>query len=79
MQQQTLEVIYEGGVFRPIMPPASSIEEGQHLHVLLLETLTPEEMTELAGSVYDGLPEEEIKEIERIALDRSSFFGDRAP
>jgi len=36
-------------------------------------------MSELAGSVYDGLPKEEIDEIERIVLDRSNYFGSRKP
>jgi hypothetical protein len=28
----------------------------------------------LAAQVYDGLTEEEVNEVERLALDRSSFF-----
>jgi len=31
----------------------------------------------LATQVYDGLSEEEIREIEAIALNREEFFGDR--
>lgn len=31
----------------------------------------------LAEKVYEGLSEEDVEEIERIALDRSNFFGER--
>ncbi len=32
---------------------------------------------ELAEKIYEGLSDEDIGEIERIALDRSNFFGER--
>jgi len=32
---------------------------------------------DLAAQVYEGLSESQIEEIERIALDRSDFFGER--
>jgi hypothetical protein len=35
---------------------------------------TPEEILALAAAVYEGLSEDEIREIEAISLDRSSFF-----
>ena len=34
-------------------------------------------MLELAGKIYEGLSEEDVEEIERIALNRTNFFGDR--
>lgn len=34
-------------------------------------------MLKLAEKVYEGLSEDDIDEIERIALDRSNFFGER--
>jgi hypothetical protein len=39
--------------------------------------LSPDEMLKLAEQIYEGLSEEEISEIEQIALDRTNFFGDR--
>ena len=39
--------------------------------------MTPNEILKLAENFYEGLSEEDINEIERIALDRSNFFGDR--
>lgn len=78
MVSQTIKVVYENGVFRPLTPPELQIEEGDEVFVTVEHRLSPKEMTKLAASVYEGLSEEEIKEIERIALDRTHFFGDRA-
>ena len=35
---------------------------------------TQDNLIELVAQVYDGLTEEEVNEVERLALDRSSFF-----
>ena len=40
---------------------------------------TEDNLVELAGQVYEGLSEEDIGEIERLALDRGNFFHDRLP
>lgn len=37
----------------------------------------PSDILELATSVYEGLTDAEIDEIEEIAFDRTSFFRDR--
>lgn len=78
-ETQTLDAVYEQGVFRVIHPENVDLSEGQKVRIIVERRLTPKEITELAASVYDGLPEEEIREIERIALDRSNFFGGRTP
>jgi predicted DNA-binding antitoxin AbrB/MazE fold protein len=78
-ETQTLDAVYEQGVFRVIHPETVDLSEGQRVRIIVERRLTPKEITELAASVYDGLPAEEIREIERIALDRSNFFGDRTP
>ena len=36
---------------------------------------THEDLIGLAAQVYDGLTEEEVNEVERLALERSSFFS----
>lgn len=75
---QTIEAIYQNGMFKPIKPISEEIEEGETVEITIKEKrLSPDEMLELAGKVYKGLSEEDINEIERIALDRSNFFGDR--
>lgn len=38
---------------------------------------TAEEILGMAAQVYAGLPQTEAEEVERIALDRSRFFGER--
>lgn len=75
---QTIEAIYQNGVFRPLKPVSEDIHDGETVEITVKEKkLSPDEMLELAGQVYEGLSEQEIEEIERIALDRSNFFGDR--
>ena len=71
--QQTLEAVYENGVFRPL--EKIEMAEGQLVR-LIVETL-PEDLLELAAQVYEGLSDKEIDEIEQIALDRRPFFGER--
>jgi predicted DNA-binding antitoxin AbrB/MazE fold protein len=71
------EVIFENGVFRPLSPP--SIPEGKRLRIRMEPTHgeSPEDILELAGSVFDGLSEEDIDEVERIATNRRDLFEDR--
>jgi predicted DNA-binding antitoxin AbrB/MazE fold protein len=75
---ETLEAIYENGVFKPLKAPR--ISEGQHVR-LTIETAseaTPEELLNLAAKVYQGLSDKQIHEIEAIALNRSDFFRRKA-
>lgn len=39
--------------------------------------MSPDEIMKLAENIYEGLSEEDINEIEKIALDRSNFFSNR--
>ena len=76
--RQTLDAIYENGVFRPLKPP--KVSEGQHVR-LEIETPSeenPNDLLELAAQVYQGLSDRQIDEIERTALDRRDFFGEKA-
>ncbi len=75
---QTIEAIYQNGLFKPLNPILEKISEGETVEIIIKDKrLSPDEMLELAGKVYEGLSEEDINEIERIALDCSNFFGDR--
>jgi predicted DNA-binding antitoxin AbrB/MazE fold protein len=75
---QTIEAIYQNGMFKPLNPVSEEISEGEKVEITINDKkLSPEEMLELASQVYEGLSEEDIDEIEKIALDRSNFFGDR--
>ena len=75
---QKIEAIYQNGMFKPLKPIPETILEGETVEIAIYEKkLSPEEMLELASRVYEGLSDEDIAEIEKIALDRSNFFGDR--
>ena len=75
---QTIEAIYQNGMFKPLNPISEEITDGKKVEITINDKkLSPEEMLELASQVYEGLSEEDIDEIEKIALDRSNFFGDR--
>ncbi|MBN2578378.1 MAG: antitoxin family protein [Pirellulales bacterium] len=73
--KQAIDAIFEGGAFRPVQPVR--IPDGQHVRITVDEQCEPESL-ELATTVYSGLAEQEIDEIERIALDRRNFFGPRS-
>jgi predicted DNA-binding antitoxin AbrB/MazE fold protein len=73
---QTIGAVYERGVFRPLEPV--ELPEGERVELAISPAggyLTPAEMEALAGRVYEGLSEEEIDEIEAMALDRGRFIG----
>jgi predicted DNA-binding antitoxin AbrB/MazE fold protein len=72
---QVLDAIFENGVFRPLGRP--ELAEGQRVSLIIepAAPLSPDEMLELAGKVYEGLSEDEVRDLERIALDRRDFFG----
>ncbi|CAN5544897.1 hypothetical protein BH10ACI1_BH10ACI1_07900 [soil metagenome] len=77
---QTIEAIYQNGIFKPLNPISEKIGEGERVK-LVVETETENEevnpIMKLAENFYEGLSDEDVEEIERIALDRSNFFGDR--
>jgi predicted DNA-binding antitoxin AbrB/MazE fold protein len=62
-------------VFKPLNNGSLPFAEGQRVK-LTVETPaeTQDDLVELAAQVYDGLTEEEVTEVERLALDHSSFF-----
>lgn len=75
--KQTLEAIYENGVFRPLK--SLKLSEGQQVWLMVETNLecTPEAMLNLAAQVYQGLATEQVDEIEQIALNRRNFFGEK--
>lgn len=73
---QNLNAIYENGTFRPEIGGQLSLADGARVRLTVesLPTANTKDVLSLCSAVYDGLTAEEIAEIERIALDRSSFF-----
>lgn len=76
--QEMLEAVYENGVFKPLTHP--KILEGQKVKIIveLISESTIDEILDLAGKVYEGLTDQDIREVEKIALKRDNFFGDRS-
>lgn len=74
---RAMDAIYENGMFRPVRRERLAITEGTRVRITVDDERDPEALR-LAVSVYDGLSDSEITEIEGIALDRRSFFGQRS-
>lgn len=72
---QTLDAVFKDGSFKPLNNGSLPFAEGQRVR-LTVETPaeTQDDLIELAAQIYDGLTEEEVNDIERLALDRSNFF-----
>lgn len=72
-----LEVVYEDGVLRPLEDPGLA----EHQHVLLEIRTEPQEHASSALAawhrVYEGLPEDQIAEVQGIALNRSRFSSSK--
>ena len=77
MAMQTLDAVFENGLFRPLTSLDIAIPEGKQVR-LVVEPIEPSsDVLGLAMQVYDGLSEEQIDEIEQIVLNRREFFKDR--
>lgn len=69
---QNIEAVFEGGAFRPLHPEKVIAHEGERVK-LVVESEPLPKVLQLAMSVYDGLTEEEIDEIEKVILDRDGW------
>lgn len=76
--KQTIDAVFENGAFKPLDTDALPYAQGQRVK-LIVETAveSPEDLLNLATQVYEGLSDEEVAEIERIALERNEFFPNR--
>ena len=71
---QTLDAIYENGVFRPLREP--KLAEGQSVQLIVApRTTATDDPLELAGRVYDGLSQSQIDDIDHIARQRGDLFA----
>ena len=66
-----IEAVFQNGAFKPLNPV--DLKEGQHVR-LVIEAAPPNDILALAAQVYDGLTEDEINAIEKIAIERRDFF-----
>ena len=73
-----MEAVFEEGRFRLLEPSEVPLAEGQRVRITVETEATLDDVLALAEQVYAGLSGEEIDAIERIALDRDTFFDNRA-
>lgn len=74
---QTIEAIFENGTFRLLEDPTLSLAEGQHVKLTIDAQPDAVDVLALAGEVYAGLTDDDVDDVEQIALDRRTFFTDR--
>lgn len=72
--KQAIDAVYENGAFRPIQGEAIAIAEGQRVRITVEAQGDPQAL-QLAMSVYEGLSDSDISEVEEISLDRGTFFA----
>lgn len=82
MSVQTIDAIYENGIFRILSPRKVALTDGQAVRLTLeVEDVGVEDevspLLQRALHIFDGLSEEEVAEVERIALARPPFFSAR--
>jgi predicted DNA-binding antitoxin AbrB/MazE fold protein len=72
--ERVLEATYKNGVLIPLKP--LNLPENQRVVITILSPATdePEETLLAWQQVYAGLSEEDIAEVEQVALNRSRFM-----
>lgn len=71
---QTIEAIYEQGLFRPLGPLSIPEHQRVRLHIEAYLPPDPETLLQAWEAVYADLSAEDIAEIEAVVLDRSRFM-----
>lgn len=76
--KQTIDAVFDNGNFRPLSNQSLPFAQGQRVKLIIESpSETQPNLIELATQVYEGISDEEVDEIEQIALDRSHFFPNR--
>jgi predicted DNA-binding antitoxin AbrB/MazE fold protein len=78
MTTETLDAIFENGIFRLVRPPSIPLRDGQRVRLVVETDESPDAILTLAANVYTGLSPQDITEVEQIATQRRDFFGDQA-
>ena len=71
---QDFDAIVENGTLRPLTPTALSEGERVHVTVESWPRRDGREVLKLAAEVYAGLTEQDVADVERIALRRGDLF-----
>ena len=72
-----VDAIYENGAFRLVGDADIPLPDGTRVRLSVepLNSSQPGDVLELAASVYAGLSESDIADVEKMATDRSHFFS----
>jgi len=73
---QVLEAIYEDGVLKPLEDPGLEEHQRVVLEIRAEPRGSAQATLEALHRVYEGLSDQEIAEVEAIALDRGHFRRD---
>lgn len=79
-KRQTLNAVYEHGTLKPLHPEDLDLAEGQQVRIIV-EAVQPSNEEDLLEAMFhfiDDLPQEEVREIQKIILDRRDFFSDKS-
>lgn len=79
MKTETIEAVYKHGGFHPIDPGDLKLTEGQKVRLVVEPIEKPDDILGLAGSVYEGLTDDQIESIEHHIRRRGDFFDERTP
>jgi len=77
MATQTLDAVFDNGVFQPLAALTIPIPKGKRVRLTVEPVESWAEALVLATQVYEGLSADQIDEIEHIAVQRRDFFTDR--
>ena len=74
---RNLDAVYENGAFRPTGDADITLPDGARVRLTVepISQNAEENVLDLAANVYAGLSDEDVADIERIAMDRTSFFS----
>jgi predicted DNA-binding antitoxin AbrB/MazE fold protein len=75
---QSIEAIFTGGSFQPVVPCGIGFQEGERVTITVTSQQPPAKkpaLSELADKVFEGLSEEDIDDVVRIASQRGDFFS----
>ena len=75
MTSRVIPAIYENGVLKPLQPLDLVDQQTVYITVASEDEQTDEDSLEAWHSVYADLTEEEVAEIEAIALQRDNFMS----
>lgn len=76
--RQTIKARYHDGVLQPLEPLALADDAEVQVTVETATLVSAEDILQRVARVYQGFTDEEIGQVEAIALDRQHFFREPA-